>query len=74
MPDIDSTGASPASPVSSTWVRYYDRASRRRHRMGGYKRLRDLAKRRRRVQTIYIAVAALGVATLVSIFYFILSS
>jgi hypothetical protein len=63
-PEIDPTGASAASPTSSTWVRYYDRASRKRHQLGGYRRLRDLAKRRRRAQTIYVVAAGLAVAVL----------
>jgi hypothetical protein len=32
--------------------------------MGGYRRLRDLAKRKRRVQTIYVVAAGLAVAVL----------
>jgi hypothetical protein len=67
-------GFGPAvGPGSATWVRYYDRASRRRHRMGGYRRLRAEAKKRRRVQWIVGAVTAIGVAVLTSIFYVILA-
>jgi hypothetical protein len=54
-------------------VKYYDEASRRRHKLGGYKRLRAEARRRKRVELITIALASAGVMVLVSIFYAILS-
>jgi hypothetical protein len=62
-----------ARPWSAGWVSYYDQASRRRHRMGGYRRLRALAKRKRRVELLAIAAAGLGVVSLVSVFYAILN-
>jgi hypothetical protein len=65
--------AATARPWSATWVHYYDRASRRRHRMGGYRRLRAEVKRKRRVERLAIVVAALGTLTLTGVFYMILS-
>jgi hypothetical protein len=49
-------------PWSSAWVRYYDRASRRRHQQGGYKRLRREAKRRRRYEVAVFVALGLAVA------------
>jgi hypothetical protein len=60
-------------PWSSSWVKYYDQASRRRHQMGGYRRLRAEARQRKRTELIRIAFAGTGVLVLVSIFYAILS-
>jgi hypothetical protein len=60
-------------PYSSTWVRYYDQASRRRHRNGGYKRLRAEAKRRRWRGIINFAAGGLSVLVLMGIFYLVLS-
>jgi hypothetical protein len=51
----------------------YDRASRRRHHAGGYRRLRADAKRKRHVQRFVVAVVGVGVLALVSVFYVILS-
>jgi len=63
----------PARPWSSTWVSYYDRASRRRYQAGGYRRLRADAKRKRHVKRFIVAVVSAGVLALVSVFYVILS-
>lgn len=60
-------------PYSSTWVRYYDQASRRRHRNGGYKRLRADAKRRRRMEILTFAAGGLSVLALLGVFYLVLS-
>ncbi|HVZ74024.1 MAG TPA: hypothetical protein VHJ20_16710 [Polyangia bacterium] len=65
--------AAALGPWSSTWVRYYDQASRRRHKMGGYKRLREQQKRKKVAEWIRIGTGAFAVAMLVSVFYFILS-
>jgi hypothetical protein len=53
---------SAAGPWSSTWVRHYDRASRRRHHAGGYKRIRKEAKRRRRSEVAIFFALGLAVA------------
>ncbi len=53
---------SAAGPWSSTWVRHYDRASRRRHHAGGYKRIRKEAKRRRRSEVAIFFGLGLAVA------------
>jgi len=68
----DGGPAEVARPWSSSWVSYYDQASRRRHRMGGYRRLRALARRKKRLEAIVVASAAAAVLALVSVFYFIL--
>jgi hypothetical protein len=68
-----SSPAGPARPWSSTWVSYYDRASRRRYRSGGYRRLRADAKRKRHLERFVVAVVGVGVLALVSVFYVILS-
>jgi hypothetical protein len=60
-------------PWSASWVRYYDQHSRRRHHMGGYRRLRALAKRKRRVELITLACTSAGVLALVGVFYTILT-
>jgi hypothetical protein len=60
-------------PWSSSWIGHYDEASRRRHRMGGYRRLRAEAKRKRRVERIILVVTTTSVLVLVAIFYSILS-
>jgi hypothetical protein len=60
-------------PYSSTWVKYYDQASRRRHRMGGYRRLRAEAKRKRRLELVAILAAGLSVLAIVGVCYVILS-
>jgi hypothetical protein len=62
-----------ARPWSSTWVSYYDQASRRRHRMGGYRKLRARARRKRRVELFTTAAIGMGVLALVSVFYVILN-
>jgi hypothetical protein len=41
--------------------------------MGGYRRLRAVAKRKRRVEQVVIVCAALGMMTLTGVFYLILS-
>jgi hypothetical protein len=41
--------------------------------MGGYKRLRELARKKRRVELVTMTVAAAGVLALVAIFYAILA-
>jgi hypothetical protein len=41
--------------------------------MGGYRRLRDEAKRKRRFELVRMAVMGLAVATLVSVFAVILT-
>jgi hypothetical protein len=64
---------SAAGPWSSTWVRHYDRASRRRHHAGGYKRLRREAKRRRRSELAIFVAMGLIVAFVFWIFTAILS-
>jgi hypothetical protein len=61
-------------PWSSSWVGHYDKASRRRHRLGGYRRLRADAKRKRRVERVVVVVVAASVLGLVAIFNAILSS
>jgi hypothetical protein len=61
-------------PWSSSWVKYYDRASRRRHKMGGYKRLRAEARHKKRVELLRLAFAGAGLLAIVSICYAILSS
>jgi hypothetical protein len=61
-------------PGSSTWVKYYDRASRRRHGLGGYRRLRAEVKRRHRARKIAVAAAVVGMLALLAIFYAILST
>jgi hypothetical protein len=63
----------PAGPGSATWVRYYDRASRRRHRMGGYRKLRAVAKRKRRVERLTMVGIGLSLVALTFVFYLILS-
>jgi hypothetical protein len=62
-----------AGPWSATWVRHYDRASRRRHQAGGYKRIRREAKRRRRFEVATFVALGLAVATVFGIFTAILS-
>jgi hypothetical protein len=59
-------------PYSSTWVRYYDQASRRRHRNGGYKRLRAEAKRKRRREIVTFVAGAASVLAIMGICYFVL--
>jgi hypothetical protein len=71
--ELDPSASPSTRPWSSVWVSYYDRASRRRHQLGGYRRLRDLAKRQRRSQLVTMVAAAIGVSLLVSIFYLILT-
>jgi hypothetical protein len=67
---------SPASvrPYSSTWVRYYDAASRRRHRNGGYRRLRKEARRRRQIEMVTFVAGGLSVLAIVGVCYLILSN
>jgi hypothetical protein len=60
-------------PWSSTWVRHYDRASRRRHQRGGYGRMRAEAKRRRRIEGIAAIIATAGAVALVAVFHAILT-
>jgi hypothetical protein len=67
----DRNGAT--DPWSATWVRHYDRASRRRHHAGGYKKLRREAKRRRRFEVAIFVALGLAVAVVFSIFTAILS-
>jgi hypothetical protein len=68
------TGPSPKQrPWSSSWVNYYDQASRRRHRLGGYKRLREQARRKKLVELVAMTCAGAGVLALVAVFYTILS-
>jgi hypothetical protein len=55
-------------------VKYYDRASRRRHSLGGYKRLYAEAKRQRRAGKVTAMAAAIGMLLLFAIFYAILSA
>ncbi len=64
----------PFRPWSSTWVKYYDRASRRRHSLGGYKRLHADVKRRRRAGKVAATAAAIGMLMLLAVFYAILSA
>jgi hypothetical protein len=59
-------------PYSSTWVRYYDQASRRRHRNGGYKRLRAEAKRKRRREIITFVAGGVSVLAIMGICYLVL--
>jgi hypothetical protein len=59
-------------PYSSTWVRYYDQASRRRHRNGGYKRLRAEAKRKRRREIVTFVAGAASVLAIMGVCYFVL--
>jgi hypothetical protein len=66
--------APPFRPWSSTWVSYYDRASRRRHSLGGYKRLHAQLKRQRRAGKVAVTVAAIGMLVLLAVFYAILST
>jgi hypothetical protein len=75
-PDVTSGSSQlgqPCRPWSSTWVKYYDRASRRRHSLGGYKRLRAEGKRRRRAGKVAATAAAIGMLVLLATFYAILS-
>jgi hypothetical protein len=83
MPPVvepDSTQASTGEklpstrPWSSTWVRHYDVASRRRHRLGGYRRQRADAKRKHRLEWIVLLATTASVFVLFAIFYSILSS
>jgi hypothetical protein len=60
----EGTKVAVARPWSSTWVKYYDRASRRRHQLGGYRKLRNEAKWKRRAEWIWIAAGAAGVVVL----------
>lgn len=61
-----------ARPYSSTWVRYYDQASRRRHRNGGYKRLRAEAKRKRYMEIITFVAGGLSVLAIMGVCYLVL--
>jgi hypothetical protein len=61
-------------PGSSTWVKYYDRASRRRHSLGGYKRLRADVKRRHRAGKLAVAAVVIGMLALLAVFCAILSA
>jgi hypothetical protein len=71
-PGLEGQRLASTRPWSSTWVGYYDRASRRRHRQGGYRRLRAEAKRRRRVQQFRVAAGAASVLVLFAVCYAIL--
>jgi hypothetical protein len=73
-PDVTSAAMPPFRPWSSTWVNYYDRASRRRHSLGGYKRLHAEVKRRRRAGKVAATAAAVGMLVLLAAFYAILSA
>jgi hypothetical protein len=59
-------------PYSSTWVRYYDQASRRRHRNGGYKRLRAEAKKKRRREIVTFIAGGLSVLAIMGVCYIVL--
>ena len=72
--DVTPRSTQPFRPWSSTWVKYYDRASRRRHSLGGYKRLHAEVRRRRRAGRVAVTAAAIGVLILVAVFYAILSA
>ena len=54
-------------------MRYYDQASRRRHRNGGYRRLRADARRRRRIEMVTFVAGGLSVLAIVGVCYLILS-
>lgn len=71
---MTSRSVSAIRPGSAIWVKYYDRASRRRHSLGGYKRLRAQVKRRHRAGKIVVGAAALGMLVLLAVFYAILSA
>jgi hypothetical protein len=70
-PEVPTDGI--ARPWSSSWVNYYDQASRRRHRMGGYRRLRALARKKHRIELATMAVATMGLMALFSVFCAILT-
>jgi hypothetical protein len=60
-------------PWSASWIGHYDEASRRRHRMGGFRRLRAEARRKRRAENLVLVVTTTSVLGLVAIFYSILT-
>jgi hypothetical protein len=62
-----------ARPYSSAWVAYYDQASRRRHKAGGYRRFRAEVKRKRRLEIVTFVASGLSVLAVVGLCYAILS-
>ena len=78
---MDTAPATPTTDAQATalsnswdaWDNYYKQASRRRHKAGGHRQLREEKRRRRIRERLGLAISAALVGGLTLIFYLVLT-
>ena len=78
---MDTAPATPTTDAQATalsnswdaWDNYYKQASRRRHKAGGHRQLREEKRRRRLRERLGLAISAALVGGLTLIFYLVLT-